>query len=94
MYAENLFEIKENKAKLFITIETRKPSLVAIPVYQLYYMWNELQSKIGGHTSDPDLEARRHRLLNQILTWESSGIVAMKILGPGQVVHAFSPRSL
>ena len=37
---------------------------------QLDCIWNELQSRNGGHTSDPDLEVGSHRLLTQILTWE------------------------
>ena len=34
---------------------------MAIPDCQLDYIWNELQSRNGGHTRDPDLEAGRHR---------------------------------
>jgi hypothetical protein len=34
-------------------------SVVAIPGCQLDYIWNELQSKIGRLTSDPNLEAGR-----------------------------------
>jgi hypothetical protein len=30
---------------------------MAIPVCHLDYIWNELQSRIGGLTCDPDLEA-------------------------------------
>ena len=33
--------------------------VVAIPGYQLDYIWNELQSRIGRLTSDPYLEACR-----------------------------------
>ena len=33
--------------------------VVAIPGCQPDYIWNELQSRSGGHTCDPDLEARR-----------------------------------
>jgi hypothetical protein len=33
--------------------------VMAIPGYQLYYIWNELQSRNGGHTCDLDLEAGR-----------------------------------
>jgi hypothetical protein len=29
---------------------------MAIPGYQLDYIWNELQFRSGGHTCDPDLE--------------------------------------
>ena len=35
------------------------PSVVAIPGCQLDYIWNELQSRIGRLTSDPNLEAGR-----------------------------------
>ena len=38
---------------------------------------NELQSRNGGHTCDPDLEAGRHKFLTWILAWRSWGIVAM-----------------
>jgi hypothetical protein len=38
----------------------------AIPGCHLDYIWNKVQSRNGGHTSDPDLEAERHRLLAQI----------------------------
>jgi hypothetical protein len=34
-------------------------TVVAIPGCQLDYIWNELQSRIGRLTSDPDLEAWR-----------------------------------
>ena len=30
-------------------------------------VWNELQSRNGGHTCDSDLEAQQHMLLIQIL---------------------------
>jgi hypothetical protein len=33
--------------------------VVAIPGCQLDYIWNELQSRIGRLTSDPNLEAGR-----------------------------------
>ena len=46
-------------------------SVVAIPDCQLDYIWNELQSRNGGHTCDADLEAGRHRLLIQILRHSS-----------------------
>ena len=45
--------------------------VMTIPGCHLDYIWNELQSRNGGHTYDPDLEAERHRLLTQILTWGS-----------------------
>jgi hypothetical protein len=32
---------------------------VAIPCCQLDSIWNELQSRIGGLTNDPDVEAGR-----------------------------------
>jgi hypothetical protein len=61
-------------------------------------IWNELQSRNGGHTCDPDLEAGRHRLL--IFTWDGAhfcssswGIVAMKSLGLSWVVYTFHPRT-
>ena len=34
-------------------------SVMAIPGCQLDYIWNELQSRNGGHTCDPDLKSRR-----------------------------------
>jgi hypothetical protein len=68
--------------------------VMVIPGCQLDYIWNELQSRIGGHTCDPDLEAERHKFLTWILAWRSWGIVAMKSLGPGKVVQAFNPRRL
>ena len=68
--------------------------VVAIPRCQLDYLWNELQSRTGGHTCDPDLEAGRHKFLTWILTWRSWGIVAMKSLGPGKAVQALNRRRL
>jgi hypothetical protein len=38
---------------------TLKASVVAIPGCQFGYIWNELQSRIGRLTSDPNLEAGR-----------------------------------
>jgi hypothetical protein len=38
-------------------IEMPVYTVVAIPGCQLDYIWNELQSRNGGHTCDPDLEA-------------------------------------
>lgn len=35
----------------------RKPTVVAVSSCQPDYIWNELQSRNGGHTCDPDLEA-------------------------------------
>jgi hypothetical protein len=65
---------------------------MAIPGCQLDFIWNELQPRNGGHTCDIDLKAGRHRFLT--LTWRSCGLVAMKNLGPGKVIHAFNPRRL
>lgn len=42
--------------------------VMAISGCQVDYTWNELQSRNGGHTCDPDLEVKRHRLLTQFLT--------------------------
>jgi hypothetical protein len=61
---------------------------MAIHGCQLDYIWNELQSRIGGLTCDPDLEAGGHRFLTWILAWRSQGTVAIESLGPGKVVHA------
>ena len=41
----------------------RRAPVMAIPGCQLDCIWNELQSKSGGHICDPDLEEGRHRLL-------------------------------
>jgi hypothetical protein len=38
-------------------------NVMAIPGFQLDYIWNVLQSRIGELTCDADLEAGRHRLL-------------------------------
>jgi hypothetical protein len=67
---------------------------MAIPGFQLDYIWNELQSRNWGHFRDPDLESGRHKFLIWILTWRFQGIVAMKNLGPGKGVHTFNPRRL
>jgi hypothetical protein len=40
---------------------------VAIPGCQLDYIWNELQSRIGRLTCDPNLEAGRYKFLTWIL---------------------------
>jgi hypothetical protein len=37
--------------------------VIIIPGGQLDYIWNEVQSRIGGLTCDPDLEAGRYKLL-------------------------------
>jgi hypothetical protein len=42
-----------------------------IPGCQLDYIWNELQSRIGGLTCDPDLEDGRHMFLIWILGYRS-----------------------
>ncbi|EDL40959.1 mCG146153, partial [Mus musculus] len=49
----------------------RKTYVMAIPVCQLDSIWNDLQSRIGGLTCDPDLEAGRHKFLTSILAWRS-----------------------
>ena len=67
---------------------------MAILGCQLDYVWNELQVRIGGLTCDPDLEAEKHKFLIWILAWRSWGIVAMKSLAPGKVVHAFNSGRL
>jgi hypothetical protein len=46
-------------------------SVMAIPGCQLDSIWNELQSRIGGLTCDPDLKAGRHKFLTWILAWRS-----------------------
>ena len=75
-------------------VERPSDTVVAIPGCQLDYIWNELQSRIGGLTCDPDLETGRQKFLTWILAWRSWSIVAMKSLGPGKVVHTFNPRRL
>jgi hypothetical protein len=52
-------KLKQEKPKFYLLI------VMAIPGCHLDYIWNELQSRNGGHTCDPDLKAVRHRLL----TW-------------------------
>ena len=37
--------------------------VVAIPGCQLDYIWNELQSRIGRLTYDPNLEAQKYKFL-------------------------------
>ena len=46
-------------------------TVVTIPGCQLDYIWNELQSKIGRLTCDPNLEAGRYKFLTWILAWRS-----------------------
>jgi hypothetical protein len=43
-------------------------TLMAILGFQFDYIWNELQSRIGEHTYDPDLEASDPDLDMGILT--------------------------
>ena len=50
------------KGNLFCVKST---GIVAIPGCQLDYIWNELQSRIGKLTYDPNLEAQRYKFL----TW-------------------------
>ena len=50
-------------------------------------IWNELQSRYGVHSCDPDLEAEKHRLLFWIL--RNSGHIN---LSSGIVAHAFNHR--
>ena len=38
--------------------------VMAIPGCQLDYIWNELQSRIGGLTCYPNLETGRHKFLD------------------------------
>ena len=68
--------------------------VMAIPSGQLDYIWNEPQSRIGGVTCDPDLEAVIQMFPTWILAWRSWGTVAMKRFSPGEVVHVFNPRRL
>jgi hypothetical protein len=44
-------------------------TVMAIPDCQLDYIWSELQSRIGGHIFDLDLEAGRYKFLTWILAW-------------------------
>jgi hypothetical protein len=45
--------------------------VVAIPGCQLDYIWNELQSRIGRLTSDPNLDDGRYKFLTYILVSRS-----------------------
>jgi hypothetical protein len=80
--------------KLFswVIINTCLTCIMAIPVCQLDYIWNELQSRIG----EPIIQILRleDKFLTWIFSWRSWGIVAMKSLDPGNIVHAFNPRRL
>jgi hypothetical protein len=63
-----------NNITLFCSLDQLNASrliVVAIPGCQLDYLWNELQSRIGGLTCDPDLEAGRHKFLTWISAWRS-----------------------
>ena len=73
------------------TTNEDKEVVMAIPGCQLDYIWNELQSRHGGHTCDPDREARRHSPRNRILAWRSWDTVFMKSLGPCKVIYALIP---
>ena len=42
--------------------------------------YNRLKSRNGGHTCDPDLEARRHRCLIKTLTWDGMDMPLIWIL--------------
>lgn len=44
-------------------------NVVAIPVFQLDYIWIVLQFRIGKLTSAPNLETGRHKILTWILPW-------------------------
>jgi hypothetical protein len=46
-------------------------NVMALPGGRLDYIWNELQSRNGGHTCDSELEAGRYRLLTRVLAWRS-----------------------
>ena len=48
--------------------------IMASPGCQLDYIWNELQSRNGGQTCDPYLEAGRLRLPTQVLTWDGTHV--------------------
>lgn len=58
----------EGKARPSVLNHPCHGIVVAIPGCQLDYIWNDLHSRNGGHTRDPDLEAGRHRLLTRIWT--------------------------
>jgi hypothetical protein len=50
---------------------SKRANVMAIPGCQLDDIWNELQSKIGRLTCDPNLEVGRYKFLTWILAWES-----------------------
>jgi hypothetical protein len=51
--------------------ECMPPVEMSVSGCQLDYIWNGLQSGIGGLTCDPDLEAGRQKFLTWILAWRS-----------------------
>ena len=53
-------------------------SVMAIPSWQPDYIWNELQSRNGGHSCDSDIEVGRHKLLIKILMWDDINILYNK----------------
>ena len=71
---------------------------MAISGCQLDYIWNELQSRIGRLTYDPNLEAQRYKCLTLILVWKSWSIVAKTRRSPssrsfgikGMEAHTFN----
>ena len=71
-----------------------KGVVMATPGCPLDYIYNELQSRNGGHTCDPDLEAGIYSVLIQIL--RNSGpenlTLTLKILGLDKVVDTINPR--
>lgn len=44
-------------------LDSCHPSVMAIPDCQFDYIWNELQSRVGGHICDPDPETGRYKFL-------------------------------
>jgi hypothetical protein len=50
---------RDRQQRRIIGVHQPRPSVVAIPGCQLDYIWNELQSRIGRLTSDPNLEFGR-----------------------------------
>jgi hypothetical protein len=67
--------------------------VMAISGWQVDYICNELQSRIGRINCNPDLEAGRHKFKTWTLAMKSWVIVAMKSLGLDKVVYAFNPRT-
>jgi hypothetical protein len=60
---------KETASVLNSEISLDHDVVVAIPGCHPDDIWNELQSRIGRLTSDPDLEAGRYKFLTWILAW-------------------------